>query len=168
MSSERRDALLVPVPKKGDLSCCDNWRDISLLDVMGKLFTRVLNDRLQLVVEETVSNSQYGFRAGRGCVDMIFCIRQLVERQLNIIPKCCCCLLTYVRPTTLYPEQLFGVHCGSMVCLMLWLSLYGPFMMKCLLQWQLEVESQSHSQFRMVYVRGVPLPLLCLSCTLGW
>ena len=33
-----------------DLSCCDNWRSISLLDVMGKVFARVLNDRLQLVV----------------------------------------------------------------------------------------------------------------------
>ena len=48
--SERSDALLVPVPKKRDLSCCDNRRSISLLDVMGKLFARLLNDRLQLVV----------------------------------------------------------------------------------------------------------------------
>ena len=47
---------------------------------MGKLFARVLNDRLQLVVEGTVSDSQCGFRAGRGCVDMIFCVRQLVEK----------------------------------------------------------------------------------------
>ena len=80
---EWRDALLVPVPKKGDLSCCDNWRGISLLDVMGKLFARVLNNRLQLVVEETVSDSQCGFRAGRGCVDMIFCVRQLVEKAIE-------------------------------------------------------------------------------------
>jgi len=28
-----RDALIVPVPKKGDLLSCDNWRGISLLDV---------------------------------------------------------------------------------------------------------------------------------------
>ena len=42
--SEWRDALLVPVPKKEDLSSCDNWRGISLLDVVGKLFARVLND----------------------------------------------------------------------------------------------------------------------------
>ena len=41
---EWRDALLVSVPKKGDLSVCDNWRGISLLDVKGKLFARVLND----------------------------------------------------------------------------------------------------------------------------
>ena len=68
--SEWRDALLVPVPKKGDFSCCDNWRGVSFLDVMGKLFAGVLNDRLQLVVEETVSDSQCGFRPGRGCVNI--------------------------------------------------------------------------------------------------
>ena len=55
---EWRDALLVPIPKKGDLSCCNNWRGISLLDVIGKLFARVPNNRLQLVVEETVLDSQ--------------------------------------------------------------------------------------------------------------
>ena len=51
---------MVPVPKKGDLTCCDNWRGISLLDVMGKLSPRVPNDRLQLVMEETVADSQCG------------------------------------------------------------------------------------------------------------
>jgi len=76
-------ALLVPVPKKGNLSFCDNWRGISLLDVVGKLFTRVLNDRLQLVVEETVSDFQCGFRAGRDRVDMIFCICQLLEKPIE-------------------------------------------------------------------------------------
>ena len=50
---------------------------------MGKLFATVLNDRLQLVVEETVSDSQCGFRAGRGCVDMIFCVHKLVEKALG-------------------------------------------------------------------------------------
>ena len=54
---EWRDALLVPLPKKEDLPCCDNWRGISLLDVMSKLFARVLNDRLQLVVEGAVLDS---------------------------------------------------------------------------------------------------------------
>ena len=34
---EWKDALIVPIPKKGDLSCCDNWRGISLLDV-GEAF----------------------------------------------------------------------------------------------------------------------------------
>ena len=39
---EWRDAQLIPIPKKGDLSLCDNWRGISLLDVVGKLLGRLL------------------------------------------------------------------------------------------------------------------------------
>ena len=38
------DAVLVPIPKKGDLSNCDNWRGIALLDVVGKVVARVLQD----------------------------------------------------------------------------------------------------------------------------
>ena len=59
---------------------------------MGKLFARVLNNRLQLVVEETVSDSQCGFRVGRGCVDMMFCVRQLVEKAIEHILKFFCYL----------------------------------------------------------------------------
>ena len=32
---EWKDALILPIPKKGDLSSCNNWRGISLLDVGG-------------------------------------------------------------------------------------------------------------------------------------
>ena len=27
------DAILIPIPKKGNLCCCDNWWGIALLDV---------------------------------------------------------------------------------------------------------------------------------------
>ena len=27
---KRKDAVIVPIPKKGDLKCCDNWHGISL------------------------------------------------------------------------------------------------------------------------------------------
>ena len=75
-----RDALIVPIPKKGDLTMCDNWRGISLLDVTGKVFARILQERLQSVVEDQLPDSQCGFRKGRGCVDMLYCARQLVEK----------------------------------------------------------------------------------------
>ena len=67
--------------KKGDLTRCDNWRGISLLNVAGKVFARILQDRLQAVAEEILPESQCGFRKGRGCVDMIFATRQLVEKS---------------------------------------------------------------------------------------
>jgi len=33
---------IVPIPKKGHLKNCDNWRGISLLDMVGKLFGHIL------------------------------------------------------------------------------------------------------------------------------
>lgn len=39
-----RDALIVPAPKKGNLQSCDNWCGISLLDVVGKLFARIIQE----------------------------------------------------------------------------------------------------------------------------
>ena len=63
------DAVIVAIPKKGDLSVCDNWRGISLLDVIGKVFARILQQRLQTVAESELAESQCGFRKGRGCTD---------------------------------------------------------------------------------------------------
>ena len=45
-----------------DLSECDNWRGISLLDIGGKLFTKTIQSRLQDVVEEVLLDSQYGLQ----------------------------------------------------------------------------------------------------------
>ena len=56
-----RDAELVPIPKKGDLSSCDNWRGIALLDVVGKLVGRLIHSRLQLLAESELTDSQCGF-----------------------------------------------------------------------------------------------------------
>jgi len=44
-----RDALIVPVPKKGDLQFCDNWQGISLLGVVGKIFAQIIQDHLQII-----------------------------------------------------------------------------------------------------------------------
>ena len=57
---EWRDAILVPILKKGDLTKCDNWRGISLLDTTGKLFTKIIQMRLQNVIEDVLPDSQYG------------------------------------------------------------------------------------------------------------
>ena len=75
-----KNADVVPIPKKGDLQHCDNWRGISLLDVVGKLFARVIQEHLQVIAEKVLPESQCGFRKGRGCCDMIFVAWQLLEK----------------------------------------------------------------------------------------
>ena len=78
---EWADAVLVPIPKKGDLGKCGNWWGVALLEVVGKVVAKVLQERLQQLAEEELPESQCGFRRGRGCSDMIYTVRQLVEKS---------------------------------------------------------------------------------------
>ena len=64
-----------PHPQEGDLKVCDNWRGISLLDVVEKILARIVQERLQQVTEQILPESQSGFRKSHGCVDMIFVVR---------------------------------------------------------------------------------------------
>ena len=57
-----------------------NYRRISLLCIAGKIFARILLDRLLQLAEEILPESQCGFRP-RGTIDMIFCARQLQEKS---------------------------------------------------------------------------------------
>ena len=76
-----KDATIVTIYKKGDRTDCGNYRGISLLSIAGKIFARILLDRLtRHITPQTVSESQCGFRANRSTIDMIFSLRQLQEK----------------------------------------------------------------------------------------
>ena len=76
-------ACIVPLFKgKGDVCECCNYRGISLLSVVGKVYGRVLINRIRDKTEEVISEVQGGFRRGRGCTDQVFVVRQICEKYL--------------------------------------------------------------------------------------
>ena len=82
-----RDAILVSLNKKGSKSDCSNFRGISLLSIVGKLISRIIFKRLVCtIVNGILLESQCGFRASRGTVDMIFCARQVHRTESSIVP----------------------------------------------------------------------------------
>ena len=54
-----------------------------MLDIVGKLVGRVIQNRLQRLAECVLPESQCGFRRGRGCTNMIFVVRQLAEKAME-------------------------------------------------------------------------------------
>ena len=52
---------------KGDVYECSNFRGISLLSVVGKVYGRVLINRIWDKTENVIAEVQGGFRRGRGC-----------------------------------------------------------------------------------------------------
>ena len=85
------DAIMITLYKgKGKKSLCGSYRGIALLEAVGKVFARLLLNRLEKhVCPSIIPESQSGFRAGRGTVDMIFSARQLVEKcREQCLPLC--------------------------------------------------------------------------------
>ncbi|BHF58986.1 hypothetical protein SprV_0100194100 [Sparganum proliferum] len=77
-----KDATIVHLYKrKGNRQVCNNHRGISLLNIAGKIFARILLNRLNTRLEQgLLPESQCGFRRHRGTTDIIFAARQLQEK----------------------------------------------------------------------------------------
>ena len=73
-------AVIVPFYKgKGDKMECKNYRGISLLSIPGKVYIRVLIERVPEMTEEWNGEEQCGFRMRRRCADQVTVIRQMRE-----------------------------------------------------------------------------------------
>ena len=69
-------ACMVPLCKgMGDVHECSNFRGISLLSMVRKVYDRVLVNRIRDETENVIAEVQGGFRRGRGCMDQIFVVR---------------------------------------------------------------------------------------------
>ncbi|RYA71702.1 hypothetical protein DD592_26400 [Enterobacter cloacae complex sp. 2DZ2F20B] len=79
MPEQWSEAVLCPVFKKGDITKCENYRGIALLDVTYKVMATCINPRLKQHMEKIVGEYQVGFRKNRSTVDQIFILKQLQE-----------------------------------------------------------------------------------------
>ena len=77
-------AIIVPLLKKGEVTNCDNYRGISLLSIISKIFTAILNKRLYRWAEENnkISEEQAGFRRSFSTTDHIFTLHTMVNSCL--------------------------------------------------------------------------------------
>lgn len=71
-------AVVVPIgKKKGSKKDCSTYRGVLLLSHMGKIFAKILEQCTSTIVVPLLSESQLGFRKGRGYTDTVFAVRQL-------------------------------------------------------------------------------------------
>ena len=77
---------IIPIHKKGDKNDPQNYRGITLLSCIGKLFTSIINARLNKWAEinDIFCEQQYGFREARSTTDCLFIVHGLIEHFLNM------------------------------------------------------------------------------------
>ena len=80
------DGHIVPIHKKKRfLNTAENYRGITLLSKLGKLFTRILNERLSDRAENyhVYIEAQAGLRSNIGTVDNIFTLHGVLTHVIN-------------------------------------------------------------------------------------
>ena len=92
-----KSGVIIRVPKKGDLSDCSNWRGITLSPVALKIFSRILLNRLEPVIDNILRDEQAGFRKGRGCNDQIFVVRHLMQQANEMRAPLSLCFVDFEK-----------------------------------------------------------------------
>ena len=85
--------------KKGSSNDADNYRGITLLSCIGKLFTACINNRLTNYVEATGSlgEEQAGFREGYSTNDHTFVLQALIDLYLSKNKRLYCAFIDYKK-----------------------------------------------------------------------
>ena len=93
------EGIIFPSFKKGDANDTNNYRGITLVSCLSKIFTSVINSRLLKWSDENniVSDAQFGFKPGFGTTDAIFALQSVISRTLSCNKKLFCCFVDYEK-----------------------------------------------------------------------
>ena len=91
---------IVPIYKnKGDTNDPKNYRPITILSCLGKLFTSILNNRLNDYADsvQLILENQAGFRKQYSTMDHIFTLHSLIELFKNTRKKLYCAFIDFEK-----------------------------------------------------------------------
>ena len=79
-------AKVIPIFKQGSRSSCNNYRPISVLSVLSKIFEKCILNQLKFyfMIENILVSNQYGFRSGSTTTD---CLVELMDEITKAIDQ---------------------------------------------------------------------------------
>ena len=92
--------IIIPIyKKKGERTDPEDYRPITFLNCVSKLFTSVLNDRLQhfILPNNLLSENQAGFRAGHSITDHQFTLNSIIELFKFYDKRLFCCYIDFSK-----------------------------------------------------------------------
>jgi hypothetical protein len=78
---EWKRGVICPIFKKGNRQGCNNYRGISLLNIVYKVYTKITAQRLNTINEHVLSEEQCGFHKQPSCSECIFVKEQLIQKR---------------------------------------------------------------------------------------
>ena len=99
--------LIIPIHKDGDKTVPDNYRGITLLSVVGKVYTAVLNARITEWSEKQkkLVEEQAGFRKGRSTTDHLFVLTEIIRSRKEKRKDTFCAFLDLKKAYDTIPRE---------------------------------------------------------------
>ena len=96
-SEDWKRSVFIPTTKKGNAKECSNYHTIALISHASKVMLKILQAKLQQVVNKELSDIHTRFRKGRGIRDQIANIRWIIEEAREFQENIYLCFIDYAK-----------------------------------------------------------------------
>ena len=90
-------SVFTPIPKKGNVKECSNYRTIALISHANKVTFKILQTRLQQYMNRELPGVQAGLRKGKGTTDQIANIHWIIEKAREFQKNIYFCFTDYTK-----------------------------------------------------------------------
>ncbi|KAL1458712.1 hypothetical protein WDU94_008838 [Cyamophila willieti] len=87
----------ITLPKKATAKSCDDYRTISLMSHLLKLFLKIIHKRIYKLCEEQIAPNQFGFLNAVGTREALFSVQILFQRSRDVNCNVFACLIDYKK-----------------------------------------------------------------------
>ena len=88
LPNQWKTSIIIPIPKKGDLTKTDSYRGIALTSIPGKILNCMILNRIKPPLEKILRRHQKSFRPGRSCASHILALRRILEGAAACLLAC--------------------------------------------------------------------------------
>ena len=94
--------IIVPIFKGGDAENANNYRGITLINILGKIYSQILLNRLTKWSTENdkIIPNQFGFQKGKSTTDCIFIFQSVIAKTFNSRNKLYTAFVDYENVST--------------------------------------------------------------------
>ena len=90
-------SVFIPIPKKGSVKECSNYRTSALISHTSKVMLQILQTRLQQCVNRELPDVRAGFRKDRGTRDQVANICCIIKKAREFQKNICFCFIDYAK-----------------------------------------------------------------------
>ena len=91
--------IIAPIYKSGDPNLAKNYRGITIGNILSKIYSQILLNRLNIWAEkyESLSKNQFGFQKGKSTTDCIFILQSIISKVLDSKQKLYCVFIDFEK-----------------------------------------------------------------------